>query len=120
MSTVSSVEACRAALLQLGDALREVDAPLRERHVPARTVSCRITDLDVGFIGRIDADGLHDLVEAQPDELDGCEVRASLTSKELLALAAGDESLLSAWIHGRVQISAPMRDMLRLRSLIGL
>jgi hypothetical protein len=117
---VASVEACGEALQRLGQALTEVDAPLRERHVPARTVGCRLTDLDAGFTGRIDADGLHDLTEADPSDIEACEVRAQLTSEELLALADGRDTLLAAWMHGRLQVSAPMRDLLRLRSLIGI
>jgi len=43
----------------------------------------------------------------------------SLRSDDLIAIANGEDNLLAAWLHGRVQISAPMRDLLRLRSLVG-
>jgi hypothetical protein len=37
-----------------------------------------------------------------------------------VALADGDDDFLQAWLRGRVQISAPVRDVLRLRALVGL
>lgn len=117
---MASVQACRDALLRLGDQLASVEAPVRERHVPARSVSCRVTDLDVGFVGRVDADGLHELDEVGVDDLDGCDVKTAVSSEVLVALADGRDSLISAWLHGRLQVSAPMRDLLRLRTLIGM
>lgn len=117
---MASVQACRDALLRLGEALAALEPPLREQHVPSRTVSCRITDLDVGFVGRVDADGLHDFEQVDVDELAGCDVRATVASDDLVALASGKDTLISAWLHGRLQVSAPMRDLLRLRTLIGL
>jgi hypothetical protein len=38
----------------------------------------------------------------------------------LIALVNREDDFVSAWLHGRVQVSAPVRDMLRLRSVLGL
>lgn len=44
----------------------------------------------------------------------------TVASDDLIALADGEDDFISAWLHGRIQVSAPMRDMLRLRSVLGL
>lgn len=116
---MASVEDCRKALDGLAAALAEVDAELRARHVPARTVACRVSDLDVTFVCRLDEHGVHDIDES--DEVDpDVDVRLTMDSDELVALADGNDDFLHAWLRGRVQVSASMRDLLRLRSLFGL
>jgi predicted lipid carrier protein YhbT len=119
---VASVKQCRRALDQLAATLDAVDPDVRRKQVPARSVMCRIRDLDACFTARVDADGVHDLALLNPTgpRQRSADVRVSVDSDDLVALAAGDDDILSAWLHGRVQVSAPMRDMLRLRSLLGL
>jgi hypothetical protein len=116
---MATVEACRTALDELSALLASVDPELRARHVPARSVVCRLSDLDHAFVGRIGPDGLHDL-----RDYDGsgtpADVRVTMTSDELVALAHGEEDFLHGWLRGRIQVSASMRDLLRLRSLFGL
>jgi hypothetical protein len=116
---VASVEECRKALDGLVAALTDVDAELRARHVPERTVACRVTDLEMWFVGRLDEHGVHDVEETDGAEPD-VDVRLTLDSDELCALADGTDDFLPAWLRGRVQVSASMRDLLRLRSLFGL
>jgi hypothetical protein len=116
---MASVEACRTALDELSGMLTAVDPQLRARHVPERTVLCRLSDLEHSFVGRIGPEGLHDLVETSDDDAEA-DVRVTMTSDELVALANGDEDFLHGWLRGRIQISASMRDLLRLRSLFGL
>jgi len=116
---MASVEACRTALDELTTMLAAVDPQLRARHVPERTVHCRISDLDHSFLGRIGPDGVHDLVETTESDPQA-DVRVTMTSDELVALAKGDEDFLHGWLRGRIQVSASMRDLLRLRSLFGL
>ena len=124
---MASVEDCRKALDGLTAALAAVEPELRARHVPTRTVACRVADLDVTFVGRLDEDGVHDVVLRTldgSDEVDDVEpevdVRLTMDSDELVALADGSDDFLHAWLRGRVQVSASMRDLLRLRSLFGL
>jgi hypothetical protein len=116
---VANVEDCRKALDGLAAALAAVNPELRARHVPTRTVACRLTDLDVVFVGRLDEDGVHDVDESDELEPD-VDVRLTMDSDELVALADGSDDFLHAWLRGRVQVSASMRDLLRLRSLFGL
>ena len=116
---MASVEDCRKALDGLAAELAGVDAELRARHVPRRTVACRLNDLDVIFVGRLDEHGVHDIAEADGRELD-VDVKLAMESDELVALADGSDDFLHAWLRGRIHVSASVRDLLRLRSLFGL
>jgi len=116
---VATVEDCRKALESLTSALAAVDAELRARHVPRRTVACRLSDLDVIFVGRLDEHGVHDVEEVVDVEPD-VDVRLTMDSDELISLSQGSDDFLHAWLRGRIQISASMRDLLRLRTLFGL
>ncbi|MFC7099066.1 hypothetical protein ACFQQB_72020 [Nonomuraea rubra] len=50
---MASVEECRAALAKLVAQFDEIDEEDRAKHVVERTVSCRVSDLDVTFYGRL-------------------------------------------------------------------
>ena len=116
---MASVEDCRKALDGLAGALAQVDPELRARHVPTRTVACRLADLELTFVGRLVEDGVHAVEESDQAEPE-VDVRLTMDSDELVALADGSDDFLHAWLRGRVQVSASMRDLLRLRSLFGL
>lgn len=116
---MATVEECRKAVDRLAAQLAEVDGDLRARHVPRRTAACRLSDLEVTFTGRLDEHGLHE-VEETTDAEPEVDVRLSMDSDELVALADGEDDFLHAWLRGRIQVSASMRDLLRLRSLFGL
>jgi predicted lipid carrier protein YhbT len=119
---VATVKACRSALEAIIASLDTVDEETRTRHLPRRTVLCTVKDLGVAFTARVDEDGVHDLglVPKDAPAAPSADVRVTVRSDDLIALAGGDDDTISAWLHGRVQVSAPMRDMLRLRSLLGL
>jgi hypothetical protein len=119
---MASVADCEDAIRRLAATLADVDPELRARHVPQRRLGCRIKDLDVVYVARLDEAGVHDLRKARPkgEMPDGIEVRVTVSSDDLVALADGDDDFLQAWLRGRVQISAPVRDVLRLRSIVGL
>jgi len=115
---MANVEQCRVALDDLIAALASVDPLLRAKHVPERTVACRIEDLDIVFVGHLDEHGVHDLVEHTDAQSEAAaDVRVSMSSDQLVALAERRDDFLHAWLRGRVQVSASMRDLLRLRSL---
>jgi hypothetical protein len=115
---MATVQQCRVALDELTAKLAAVEPELRARHVPDRSVTCYLSDLDVVFACRLDEHGVHDLAEGEPPE--PADLRLAMTSDVLLGLASGAEDFLSAWLRGRVHVSASMRDLLRLRSLFGL
>jgi predicted lipid carrier protein YhbT len=117
---VASVKQCRSALDQLAKTLDTIDPEIRTKHLPERTVACRVKDLGVMFTARLDEDGVHDIAEAPHDQPPQADVRVTLDSDALIALVNREDDFVSAWLHGRVQVSAPVRDMLRLRSVLGL
>jgi hypothetical protein len=119
---MASVADCERAMRRLAATLAALDPEVRARHVPERRLGCRIKDLDVVYVARLDEAGLHDLAKAKPagEMPEGVEVRVTVGSDDLVALADGDDDFLQAWLRGRVQISAPVRDVLRLRSIVGL
>jgi predicted lipid carrier protein YhbT len=119
---VASVKQCRSALDRLAATLDTVDPELRTKHIPQRKVVCRVKDLDVLFTARLDEDGVHDIAQVAPTVTPApqADVRVTLVSDDLIALADGKDDFINAWLHGRVQISAGVRDMLRLRSVLGL
>jgi predicted lipid carrier protein YhbT len=119
---VATVKQCRSALDRLAATLDGVDGATRSRHLPRRSVLCTVNDLDVAFTARIDEAGVHDIaqVTAAAAAQQSADVRVNVASDDLVALADGKDDFVSAWLHGRLRLSAPMRDMLRLRVLIGL
>jgi anti-sigma factor RsiW len=119
---MATAKQCQAALNRLAKTIDTIDPHLRNRHLPQRTVICRVKDLDLCFTARLDEDGVHDLTQVPPEERDQvqADVRIALDSDVLIALVDREDEFVNAWLHGRIQVSAPMSDMLRLRSVLGL
>jgi hypothetical protein len=82
-----------------------------------RTVSCRITDLDVMFTGRLAGGRLSDLSTDQV--ADPAQIKLTMSSDDLVALVDGDLAIAPAWATGRIKIDASILDMMKLRSLMG-
>jgi len=83
-----------------------------------RSLSCRITDLDVTFVGRL-RDGrivVLDTVEGPPREK--AEIRLAMTGDDLVAMVDGELHFAKAWGSGRVRLEAGLRDLIRLRRLL--
>ncbi len=106
---------CEAALRSLAKRLDGVDASLRKRAAPDRTVACRIPDLDTCFSGR-----LHDgaLLDISNTPLDDAQIRLTVSSDDLLAVTNGELPFASAWAEGRLKIEASVLDMIRLRGML--
>ncbi|HVV76911.1 MAG TPA: SCP2 sterol-binding domain-containing protein [Mycobacteriales bacterium] len=117
---MATVRQCQSAIGRLSKQLDGLDPAVREKHVPPRTVACKVSDLDVTFTARLDPDGVHDVVRCPASESPDADVKLALDSDLLIALADRQEEFLTAWLRGRLHVSASMRDMLRLRSFFGL
>lgn len=117
---MATVRQCRSAIGRLTKQLDGLEPAMREKHVPQRTVACKVRDLDVVFTARLDPNGVHDLEQCAMSEDPDADVKLALDSDLLIALADREEDFLTAWLRGRLQVSASMRDMLRLRSFFGL
>ncbi|WP_084958173.1 SCP2 sterol-binding domain-containing protein [Thermoactinospora rubra] len=112
---MASVEECRAALGKLVAQFEEIDAADRAKHVVDRTVSCRITDLDMTFHGRIHQGRLEILDEPAGANSD---IRLTMASDDLIRLVDGELDMARALLGGRVKIDASFGDLLRLRRLL--
>lgn len=111
---MATVEESRVALERLSHALTRLDPDARASAIVERTVSARLTDLDVVFTGRLDHDGFHDMT-TEPAER--AQIRLTMTSDDLVALADNELSFGKAWSSGRLKVEASFGDLLRLRKL---
>jgi alkyl sulfatase BDS1-like metallo-beta-lactamase superfamily hydrolase len=80
-----------------------------------RTVSCRLTDTDVTYRGEL-KDGHMQGITTEPGPT--AQIRLTMTSDDLVALGAGQVSLGSAWLSGRMKVEGSILDLLKLKSLI--
>lgn len=113
---MANEEDCRAALGRVAARLEEVDADRFAEHAVERTISCVIPDLGLAYRTRLHADGL------DPFEPDGdpqaAQVRLTVDSDDLVALAHDELNPAKAWAAGRLKIEAGILDLLRLRKLL--
>ena len=115
---MASLPECEQALQSLADRLAELPADVRGRHVVARTLACRVTDLDAVFLANLGEDGLEQLRCLHGTDTAGAQVRLAARSDDLLALVAGELSPPAAWATGRLKVEASVLDLLKLRTLL--
>jgi hypothetical protein len=82
----------------------------------ARTILCTVTDLDVIYRADYAKGRIRKLRKVKTDD-DEADVRISVVSDELVALAEGRSSLPMALLFGRIRVDANARDLLLLRQL---
>ncbi|WP_406009777.1 SCP2 sterol-binding domain-containing protein [Streptomyces sp. NBC_00637] len=115
---MATIEECHAALEKLSDSMRSAEGDVRTAAALDRSVSCRITDLDVTFVGRM-TDGrivVQDTLQGPPVEK--AQIRLAMTGDDLVALVAGELNFAKAWGSGRVKLDAGLRDLFQLRKLL--
>ncbi|GAA2155767.1 hypothetical protein GCM10009760_55930 [Kitasatospora kazusensis] len=115
---MASTEQCRAALEQLSRNLAGSDGDVRQAAALNRSLTCRITDLDLTFTGRLQDGRITDVVETPGPPPAKAEIRLTMASDDLVALVGGKLNFASAWAGGRVKLEAGFRDLLRLRTLL--
>ena len=113
---MATLEQCEQAVAALVDRLAEVDPDLRRKYAVERTVCCRVTDLDIVVLARIDEDGT--LAELQTADKGSAQVKLAASSDDLIALIEGRLGVPTAWATGKLKIDARMLDLLKLRSLL--
>ncbi|ARF54655.1 sterol-binding protein [Streptomyces gilvosporeus] len=115
---MATLDQCRAALDRLAQNMTTADGDLRRAAALDRSLSCRITDLDVTFLGRL-ADGtLRDVTHVPGPPPGRAEIRLAMAGDDLVALVEGRLNFARAWGSGRVRLEASLRDLLRLRTLL--
>lgn len=105
---------CEQAFRQLAERLADADPSARKKASFDRTLTCRLTDLDVIFAGRLREGSLTEIRQVVTRD---AQVRMSMTSDDLIKLVAGELNMGSAWATGRVKIDAGVFDLLKLRSI---
>jgi hypothetical protein len=114
---VATPDECKIAIVQLAARFSAGDGRPTDRL--DRTVSAMITDLGLLFRGHLHDGVLDDIRDAAgSDEAAPAQIRLSMSSDDLLALAAGELSLGSAWLAGRLKVQASFPDILRLRGML--
>ncbi|MFE7561167.1 alkyl sulfatase C-terminal domain-containing protein [Kitasatospora sp. NPDC057500] len=115
---MADAEECREALEQLSRNLAKATGDVRKAAGLDRSLSCRITDLDLTFTGRLREGSIQDLKEAPGLPTEKADLRLTMSSDDLVALVGGRLNFASAWAGGRVRLEAGFRDLLRLRTLL--
>ncbi|WP_149823384.1 SCP2 sterol-binding domain-containing protein [Streptomyces tailanensis] len=115
---MATIEECRSALDKLSDNMRNADGDVRAAAALDRSLSCRITDLDVTFVGRLKDGGIEVLDTLQGPPPEKAEIRLTMTGDDLVAMVNGELNFAKAWGAGRVKLEASLKDLFRLRKLL--
>ncbi|MDQ1044288.1 SCP2 sterol-binding domain-containing protein [Streptomyces sp. V4I2] len=115
---MATIEECRAALEKLSDNMQTAEGDAATAAALDRSVSCRITDLDITFVGRMTGGRIvvQDTLQGPPPEK--AQIRLTLAGDDLVAMVNGELNFAKAWGSGRVKLEAGLRDLLRLRKLL--
>jgi predicted lipid carrier protein YhbT len=115
---MATTEECRAALEKLSDNMQNAEGDVATAASMDRSVSCRITDLDVTFVGRMTGGRIvvRDTIQGPPKEK--AQIRLTMAGDDLVALVNGELNFAKAWGSGRVKLEAGLRDLLQLRKLL--
>ena len=111
---MATVAECEQAFATLAERLAKADAEVRRRNSFDRTITCRLTDLDVVFAGRLH-DGL--LTDIHQVDDTSAQVKLAMSSDDLIKLVDNRLNLANAWTSGRVKIDARVFDLIKLRSV---
>jgi len=114
---MASVDECRTAIAALA---AKLGGDQRASGFD-RTVSAEVTDLGLTFYGHLTAGKIDDITAHTAQEVaakEPAQIRLAMTGDDLVALAAGQLSLATSWLNGRVKVLASLPDLLRLRSMM--
>jgi len=114
---MATLQECRSALDRFSANLAGSQGDTRAA-APDRSLSCRITDLDTTFVGRLTGGSIRDVTTVAGVPEQQAQIRLSMRGDDLVALVAGELSFTKAWAAGRVTVQASLPDLLRLRTLL--
>jgi hypothetical protein len=114
---MATAEECRTALDRLTGRIAEMDAKDREAHLLDRTLSVRISDLDVTFVTRLGPHGAEP-VRVADGGAPAAQVRFTASSDVIVAIAADPGTFMRAWLSGKLRVQASVFDLLHLRKLM--
>jgi hypothetical protein len=115
---MATIEECRTALDKLSDNLAGAEGDVRSAAALDRSLSCRITDLDITFVGRL-KDGRIEVLDTLPGPpREKAAIRLTMNGDDLVSLVNGELNFAKAWGSGRVRLEAALLDLFRLRKLL--
>lgn len=115
---MASEQECERAVQTLVDRFAALDPEVRRKHAMNRTVSCRVPDLDLVFLARLDGEELQELRCTSGTDTESAQIRLTTDSDDLVALLDGELAPPVAWATGQLKIEAGVLDLLKLRTLL--
>ncbi|MCQ4085051.1 sterol-binding protein [Streptomyces sp. RB6PN25] len=115
---MATIEECRTALDRLSDNLAQAEGDVRRAAALDRSLSCRITDLDITFTGRLRGGRIREVVTVPGPPPERAQIRLTMAGDDLVALVDGRLNFAKAWASGQVRLEAGLLDLLRLRTLL--
>ena len=115
---MATIEECRTALDKLSDNMASAEGDVRTAAALDRSLSCRITDLDITFVGRLKGGRIEVLDTLQGPPPERAQIRLTMNGDDLVAMVNGELNFAKAWGSGRVKLEASLRDLFRLRTLL--
>jgi hypothetical protein len=115
---MATLDQCRAALDRLARNMSGAEGEVRSAASLGRSLSCRLTDPDVTFLGRLAHGTIEDVTSVPGPPPYKAEIRLAMSGDDLIALVDGELNFARAWGRGRVRLEAGVRDLLRLRKLL--
>jgi alkyl sulfatase BDS1-like metallo-beta-lactamase superfamily hydrolase len=113
-TTMAGVEACEQAFHDLAARLAGADEEHKRKASVDRSLTCRITDLNVVYSGQLRNGELQDIRVVERS--DG-QLRLTMSSDDLVRLVNSELNLVTAWATGRVRIEGRVFDLIKIRSL---
>src|SRR2546427_7126240 len=115
---MATIEECRTALDRLSENLARAEGDLRRAAALDRSLSCRITDLDITFTGRLTDGRIQEVTTVPGPPSERAQIRLAMAGDDLVALVDGKLNFAKAWASGRVRLEAGLLDLLRMRTLL--
>jgi putative sterol carrier protein len=112
---MATVEECRAALERLGAKMAANAAATTSKLDFDRTLSCKVTDLSVGFHGRLEGGRIVDIADGEDPK---AKLKLTAAGDDLVALVDGRLNAASAWASGKIKIDASLMDLMKLRKIL--
>jgi hypothetical protein len=114
---MATEEATLKAMDLIATRLAKVDPDEFAKRVLDRTISCRVPDLGKTYYTRIHAGGL-DPFSVPNGDVKRAQIRLTVASDDVVALANDEISVMRAWTSGRLKIDASFTDLIQLRRIL--
>ncbi|MFE1167931.1 SCP2 sterol-binding domain-containing protein [Nocardiopsis sp. NPDC058789] len=115
---MSSIDACLEGIARANERILAQPLDRRREHIRERTVRVIVPDLETAFDMRLTVDGLTDVTPGPLEASGSAQVRVTVTSDDLVALAEDRLDPAVALITRRLKVDATLSDMLRLRRVL--